>query len=302
MLVHGQKYYFTVIAYNNVGLHTMASSDGFVVDMEPPVTGVVYNTGDYKNKAIQSDIDTFELSWHGFLDHDTGIKTYIVALYEISDIAVMVHNFTNVSGQTSLKLRDLNLTHNSVYQGAVKAIDAVGLTSESVLTERTLIDTTSPVTFMCDDETVVTQTSQNISRNQTVALTAKFSVNNRYTISGKITLGFKMPHLKFRIDQRIGETFNLQSTHDGNFDFHYTFFSDFDDLHDVKLETEDFELFHIEVMLRECMPVVLENNLNSIRLTQLSAHLLKASVNVVDPESKIKQVSVSSYFMDVKCR
>ena len=302
MLVHGQKYYFTVIAYNNVGLHTMASSDGFVVDMEPPVTGVVYNTGNYKNKAIQSDIDTFELSWHGFLDHDTGIKTYIVALYEISDIAVVVHNFTKVSGQTSVELRDLNLTHNSVYQGSVKAVDAVGLTSEAVLTERTLIDTTSPVTFMCDDETVVTKTSQNISRNQTVALASKFGVNNRYTISGKITLALKMPHLKFRIDQRIGETFNLQSTHDGNFDFNYSFFSDFDGLYDVKLETEDLELYHIEVLLRECMPILLENNYSAILLTQLSAQLLKASVNVVDPESKIRQVRVSTYFMDVKYR
>ena len=293
MLLHGYKYYFTVIAYNNVGLHKLSNSNGFVVDIEPPSTGVVYTTGDYENKAIQSNTDTFELSWHGFLDLDTGIKSYFVALYEISDVSVMVHNFTKVSGQTRLVLRGLNLTHNSLYQAAVKAVDAVGHMSEAVLTEKTLIDTTGPVTFTCNDETTVLNASQNISRNRTVIFTANFKLNTQYTISGIVMLALKMPRIKFQIDQRIGETFSLQSTHDGDFEFHYSFFSDFDGPHDVRIVTEDLRPFQIEVQLRECVPLLFENSFDVIRLTQVSAHLLKASLNVMDPESKLKQVSAS---------
>ena len=258
--------------------------------MEAPVTGVVYNTGEHKNKAIQSNTDAFEISWHGFLDLDTGINYYSVALYEISDIPVLKQNFTNVSGQTRLKLTGLNLTHNAAYQGVVKAVDAVGHESDLVFTERQLIDATSPETFTCDDETIIFNRGQNISRNKTIVFTASFTLSSRYTVSGKVTSAWKSPHLRFLIDQRIGETLHLQSTHDGYFNFHYSFFSDFDGRHDVKFETEDTKSVHVEVFLSECMPVLFEDRFDAIRLTQISANLLKASVKAVDPESKIKQV------------
>lgn len=45
----GQKFYFTVTAVNNVGVLTIDVSDGFYVDLDNPIAGVVYNTDKQRN-------------------------------------------------------------------------------------------------------------------------------------------------------------------------------------------------------------------------------------------------------------
>ena len=35
------RYYTVVQAYNYAGLHTTETSDGFMIDLEPPIAGVV---------------------------------------------------------------------------------------------------------------------------------------------------------------------------------------------------------------------------------------------------------------------
>ena len=37
----GVRFYAVVQAYNSAGLHTTETSDGFIVDVEPPLTGIV---------------------------------------------------------------------------------------------------------------------------------------------------------------------------------------------------------------------------------------------------------------------
>lgn len=48
------KYYTVVQAYNHAGLHTTESSDGFLVDVHPPESGVV-NDGKGKPLTIYSE-------------------------------------------------------------------------------------------------------------------------------------------------------------------------------------------------------------------------------------------------------
>jgi hypothetical protein len=43
------KYYTVVQAYNKAGLHSSAVSDGFMLDLHPPLTGIVL---DGKSKKI----------------------------------------------------------------------------------------------------------------------------------------------------------------------------------------------------------------------------------------------------------
>ena len=79
----------------------------------------------YTNDAVQSATDTFELPWHGFLDHDTRIKACYIAIYEDLVDQDIIKDFINVNLQTSIKITNLNLEHSKKYFGAVKAVDAV---------------------------------------------------------------------------------------------------------------------------------------------------------------------------------
>ena len=42
-LTPGVRFYSNVIAYTHSGLQTTVSSDGFIVDSDPPVSGIVYD-------------------------------------------------------------------------------------------------------------------------------------------------------------------------------------------------------------------------------------------------------------------
>ncbi|KAH3709960.1 hypothetical protein DPMN_069426 [Dreissena polymorpha] len=87
----GTRYYFTVIAMNTVGLHKAAISDGFIVDTDLPIDGVVFNTFHHRNSAFQSLNESIGISWHGFQDNMSGIKNYFVAIAKVRSF-----NETNV--------------------------------------------------------------------------------------------------------------------------------------------------------------------------------------------------------------
>ena len=139
-LFAGQHYYFTVTAYNRAGLHTVLSSDGFIVDLDGPAAGVVYNTDRNRNLAVQSDTSTFHLTWHGFIDLESGVKGYYVALFEDSESDTIVHEFTYVDIKTTVTLTNLTLKHGKRYYGALRAINTGELSSDNVVSKAKLID------------------------------------------------------------------------------------------------------------------------------------------------------------------
>ena len=54
-LATGVKYYSIVRAYNRAGLYTTASSDGFLVDISPPIAGMVWDGF----SAVDQDYQSF---------------------------------------------------------------------------------------------------------------------------------------------------------------------------------------------------------------------------------------------------
>ncbi|XP_052788827.1 uncharacterized protein LOC128223594 [Mya arenaria] len=149
-LEHAVKYYFTVTAVNTAGLHTSLSSDGFIVDTTSPSDGVVFNTITHKNVAYQSSVTSLGLSWHGFQDHCSGIKSYYVALVEDQKPPDSNTNFTHIGLKTSVMFDDLDLIPGSVYYGVVKAIDAAGHESDLIVSPGVIIDSTPPKGYDCD--------------------------------------------------------------------------------------------------------------------------------------------------------
>lgn len=63
----GVRYYSNVIAYTHSGIHRTESSDGFVLDSDPPIKGVVYDG--------PGDVNYL------FLLSKSGIPIYVKLLY-----------------------------------------------------------------------------------------------------------------------------------------------------------------------------------------------------------------------------
>ena len=290
-LSSGHHYYFTVTAYNNAGLHTTKSSDGFVVDLDRPIAGVVYNTDRYQNNAAQTAIDSFQLSWHGFLDHDSGIKAYYVAVVEDSENQTVVKDFTDVNMRTSLMLTNLNLTHGKRYYGAVKAIDAANYESDVIFSKSKLIDATAPSAYICNDTYVLYEMQVETSKSETMQFPASFDKGALYSITGKLDIDDQYTRIKLIVAETIRTYLPFGRSHDGTLQFHFTFYSSFEGIYNVSLEIISLAFFSAHISLSKCEYSLTKEPQNAVIVTQFSPNSFKASIKVIDPESNVKRVS-----------
>ncbi|KAK7493733.1 hypothetical protein BaRGS_00015062 [Batillaria attramentaria] len=149
-LEQGTPYYATVRAVNSAGLMTTATSDGFTVDVTPPVAGVVFNTHGHTNRHAQSSTTSMHASWHGFNDRHSGVTSYHVALYDAGDRVTPILPFKNIGFRTKYIFEGLTLRDKHSYQVLVKAQDAAGLESKPAASKPIVIDTTPPEGIVCD--------------------------------------------------------------------------------------------------------------------------------------------------------
>ncbi|XP_013386063.1 uncharacterized protein LOC106155675 [Lingula anatina] len=147
-LVEGVRYYTTIVAFNKVGLSSSSTSDGVTIDNHKPITGKVYNTAFFHNKPSQQSAETIGVSWTGFDDYHSGISHYEVTIGSSPGLAD-IHRITDVGLNNAIKLQGLNLTHASNVWASVRGVDAAGLVSEWVHSERLFIDITPPTDNIC---------------------------------------------------------------------------------------------------------------------------------------------------------
>ncbi|XP_052788796.1 uncharacterized protein LOC128223559 [Mya arenaria] len=92
---HNRNYYFTIKVTNMAGLSTMGHID-VLVDDSPPSEGVVFE-GPEDNYDIDYTSDVSILvHWHGFIDHESGIKLFRVGLSDRCLSTQDLYNFTEV--------------------------------------------------------------------------------------------------------------------------------------------------------------------------------------------------------------
>jgi hypothetical protein len=90
------RYYVTVRAWNQAGLRTSAVSDGLLIDVTPPVPGVVFNTGRHSNAHAQSSTTAVSASWHGFEDSGSQVRSYHMAVYAADNFTAPIMPFLDV--------------------------------------------------------------------------------------------------------------------------------------------------------------------------------------------------------------
>lgn len=298
-LTHGTKYFFTVIAYNSLGMQTMLSSDGFMIDMDTPVAGVVYNTPRFINKGFQSSASEFGLSWHGFVDNYSGVKSYHVTICEenITDISNLT--FVNVGFKTRHTFSNLTLLHGRDYIGLVKALDAAGHSSTVSRSASKRIDISPPHGLQCDKYILKHRNKTSIESSQTgngssynsFEFLLAMKTDNIYKLSGilcghdslsKVLIGFG------RFEVMLPTVRN----HNGSEEFEYTFISpvttDIIRLTIVTVKGEEVSL-HLDMYECDQTSLTLASE-EFIKIQQIGPSTLSIRALVFDPESSIYKV------------
>ena len=255
------------------------------MDMEKPNSGVVYNTKTHRNYAFHSSMSSFDLSWHGFLDHDSGIKSYFAALVEESENNTFVTNFTDVGLHTHVEITNVSLVKGRKYFGAVKAIDAANHESALVYSNSKLIDTTAPAAYICRDKSVLHEVKKPIR-----PLFATLERNAVYIVSGIVSISDYYPFVRIKIDGEHGHSVPLEIVQDGTFRFHYSSSANLYGNHSFTVESDTSAAVIEEVAVSKCVMFPTYDPSYALHVTQISSHMIKASVRVQDPESSIKRV------------
>ncbi|WAR13863.1 hypothetical protein MAR_003968 [Mya arenaria] len=79
---HNRNYVFTLYVTNHALLTSVEYLD-ILVDGSPPEKGVVFEGASGANEVDYTSDTEFLVNWHGFIDHESGIKKYIVAIGEM---------------------------------------------------------------------------------------------------------------------------------------------------------------------------------------------------------------------------
>ncbi|XP_038071216.1 uncharacterized protein LOC119740085 [Patiria miniata] len=142
----GQRYYANVRAFNKAGLHTLRSSDGFVVDTERPHPGVVYDGIGLHDVEYQNSSTVISASWHGFVDLESFIDHYEWCVGqtpspEDDGILPCTDVGLHLSASRTLVVR---ITEGIRYYSKVSAVDAAGLQSVIVTSDGFVVDTSAP--------------------------------------------------------------------------------------------------------------------------------------------------------------
>ncbi|WAR31803.1 hypothetical protein MAR_034345 [Mya arenaria] len=108
---HNRNYYFTINVKNMAGLSTTEHID-VLVDDSPPSKGVVYEGPEDSPDIDYTSDDSILVHWHGFIDHESGIKLYRVGLSDRCLSTQDLYNFIEV--RSILIFRELPFYEESV--------------------------------------------------------------------------------------------------------------------------------------------------------------------------------------------
>ncbi|EDO42273.1 predicted protein [Nematostella vectensis] len=143
-MANGQRYYVTVIATNGAGEETRVTSDGVTIDTTPPTTGVVLDGNQDSDVEYVLGDSNIEGHWKSFVDAESGIKSYEVAICEAKDILNCPQLYMSVNLATNFSVTGIDLDSGMMYIIKVRATNMAGLQSEAQSNGFT-IDFSAPV-------------------------------------------------------------------------------------------------------------------------------------------------------------
>ncbi len=145
-LAEGQKYYFAVEAVNGAGgISEAIVSDGVVIDTTQPeaVAGLYDGDKSLVDRDFASSTSDLSANWTPASDGESGIAGYVYAI-GTSPSGTDIADWSEVGNVNCVTKSGLTLTDGDTYYIAVKAINNVGMMSETVVSDGQTVDSTSP--------------------------------------------------------------------------------------------------------------------------------------------------------------
>lgn len=151
-LTGGAVYKVTVVAYNEVGLSSFATSNGAIVDGTGPVAGTVYETNtafewaDVSHQLLETEVYA---KWQGFSDGETEVVEYFVSA-GTTPLHHQLVPFHSVGIATQVKLDGFRTTNGATIYVNVRAVNSAGLHT-TVVSNGVTVDTVPPGGFTVKD-------------------------------------------------------------------------------------------------------------------------------------------------------
>lgn len=102
-IINGHRYYVTVKATNGAGVTTSFTSDGVTVDDTPPTSGTVIDGMALDEDYVNGE-DDISARWLDFVDLESGIEYYEVALCNARNLSSCPQSFTAVGLVTNVTI------------------------------------------------------------------------------------------------------------------------------------------------------------------------------------------------------
>ncbi|XP_062589946.1 uncharacterized protein LOC134251560 [Saccostrea cucullata] len=300
-MIAGTTYYFTIFAKNNMGLETAAVSDGILLDVDNPVSGIVYNTKHFRNILHQSSNSSLATSWHGFEDHQSSIKLYEVGVYEEDDGTVIKRD-KSASISTFYTFNNISLQHNRSYHTRVRAFDAMDHHSQYVNSNPIKIDNTPPVGIKCKSFEKIEFQVSSITNNTDIYNMKKKMVNGVFTATKneiykiliKLPGRLQFSTLKLHIGNKTMLLYTSQ-TADSSTSAEHEFLSSNDGPVNLRFKVasrKDIPDESISVRLQHCS--LSEVSTNPLTVRQINPGTLSVCSFIFDPESGVENVLVGA--------
>ncbi|XP_052073990.1 uncharacterized protein LOC127711866 [Mytilus californianus] len=288
----GTRYYTTLRAINNIGLHTELSSDGFVIDDIAPIAGIVYNTGHHRDAIYQSNNQPVQFSWHGFDDEHSFIDSYYVGF--IVNGRVPLANDSSSFRKIDIHdhiVYDGNLNQGDTIAAMVKAIDKAGHESPFVTSLPLSIDNTPPQSFHCKGFVEIYE--KHITGGERWLDQIICHKKNVYKIKVSITEVTSDFTALLAVDD-ISMVLTFARNSDGSLITEYNFFA-------FQMAPKQFSLdifgglksTEMSINVLKCSSIITETkNIETISTQQISSDRISICVQAIDLDSGIKQVNI----------
>ena len=153
-LLHSRLYYSTIVASSPTGLRAVSISDGFAVDVSPPIGGTVLDNYLYTDRVAQSNNDSYLIRWYGFIDQETSIDYYELAIGDLNNPPTSTE-YTNVELNLKYSITGITLTGGVKYHAYVTAVNQIGMrSSPPAVSDGLIIDDSRPSVMNCTQRSV----------------------------------------------------------------------------------------------------------------------------------------------------
>ncbi|XP_025085445.1 uncharacterized protein LOC112558907 isoform X2 [Pomacea canaliculata] len=139
-------YYTTVVAVGSSGLMSWDVSDGFMLDLQPPVAGLVLDGDGLHDADYQLYDQLISAKWFGFTDSGSGIRRFYWCVGTTNDSDTCnVMQWTDVGLKTKGSFTPSSpLNQGTIFYSKVYAVDAVGHRSSVSVSDGVKVDITPP--------------------------------------------------------------------------------------------------------------------------------------------------------------